>query len=204
MLLSCNSYAQKVNKDSLKESNEIELVRSNVQEFIKNQHKRFTDSLKGLNQEYAIYFMPQYSGSGRLLFEDPEYRFGTTNQESVYGRLPYRYYKPTSFEKPLNLPWQVLKYSMFLLNRTDNNWCEEKFGYKNLERGDEFGLLLIFSPKNIQDSLSVLKVKWYTPSEYETASEDKKRMMDLTYKIGRYGAMGYGLKERLVTILLKY
>ena len=200
-----NIYAQKENTDSLKETTQVEISRENVQKFLKNQHKRFINQLKGLNQEYALYFNPIYYFSGRLNFYDNTYRkidLLNMNEEDLIPIL--NYYKPTSYEKPLNVPPQVFDYSHLLLKRTSNNWCEERFGYKNLQFGDEFGILLILSPKNIPDSLSALKVTYFVPSDYETASENKKIMMDLFVKLGEYYFMGQGLKERFISVVLKY
>lgn len=205
LLMHSNIYAQKKNTDSTKEVIKVEIIREKVQKFFKNQHKRFTNQLKGLNKEYALYFKPTYYFGGRLDFYDNSYKkidLLNIRDEDLIPIL--NYYKPTSFEKPLNVPQQVVNYFEMLLKRSFNNWCEERFGYKNLEHGDEFGILLILSPKNIPDSLSALKVKYYAPSDYETASENKKRMMDLLIKIREYYFMGEGLKERFISVELKY
>lgn len=205
ILIQENAYAQKANTDSLEQVRKVENIRKNVQNFFKNQHKRFSDQLKGLNQEYALYFTPKYGFRGRLDIYDNAYRkidLLNIKEEDLIPLL--NYYKPTSFEKPLNAPQQVIDYFEMLLKRTFNNWCEVRFGYNNLEHGDEFGILLILSPKNIPDSLSALKVKYYVPSDYETASENKKKMMDLFVKIGEYYFMGEGLKERFISVVLKY
>lgn len=197
-------YAQKENTDSLDKIKKVEIIRENVQKFFKNQHKRFFDKLKGLNQEYALYYTPMYSFRGHLDFAVDEDRIDLLKIKEKDLFPPFTYYKPTHFEKPLNVPQQVIDYSEFLLKRTYNNWCEEKFGYTNLEYGDDFGILLIFSPKNIPDSLSALKIKTYIPSDYDAASENKKRMMDLSVKLINYHGMGEGLKERYIEVVLKY
>jgi hypothetical protein len=200
-----NVHAQKKNIDSLDDIKRTEIIRENVQKFFKNQHKRFAYQLKGLNHEYAIYFTPTYGFRGRLDFYDNSYRKIDLLNIKDKDLMPIlNYYKPTSFEKTLNVPQKVIDYYHMLLKRTSNNWCEERFGYKNLEHGSEFGILLILSPKNIPDSLSALKVNYYVPSEYETASENKKRMMDLFVKLGEYYFMGDGLKERFISVVMKY
>jgi hypothetical protein len=204
-LKTSNIFGQNKNSDSIKNESKTETIRDNVQKYFLNQHKRFCYQLKGLNQEYALYFKPRYYFRGRLDFYDNTYRKIDLLNIKAEDLIPVlNYYKPTSFEKPLNAPLQVVDYLHLLLKRTSNNWCEERFGFKNLKFGDEFGILLILSPKNIPDSLSALKVKYYVPSDYETASENKKRMMDLFVKIGEYYFMGEGLKERFISIVLKY
>jgi hypothetical protein len=204
LLVYSNIYAQKEKTDSINDVIKVEIIRENVQKFFKNQHKRFSYQLKGLNQEYALYYSPIYSFSGHLDFAVDENRIDLLNIKERDLSPPFTYYKPTHFEKPLNVPQQVIDYSEFLLKRTYNNWCEEKFGYTNLEYGDDFGILLIFSPKNIPDSISALKIKTYSPSDYDTASENKKRMMDLSVKLINYHGMGEGLKERYIEVVLKY
>ena len=205
LLIQLNICAQKINTDSLEQARKEKIITKNVQNFFINQHKRFKSQLKGLTQEYALYYTPKYDLKGNLDFYDDNYRkIDLLNIKEEDLSPPFNYYKPSHFEKPLNVPQQVINYSELLLKRTLNNWCEERFGYTNLEHGDEFGILLIFSPKNIPDSLSALKVTYYVPSDYETASENKKRMMDLFYKIWGYNGFGYGLKERFISVILKY
>lgn len=203
-LILSNNHAQQTNADSLAEVKRVEKIRKNVQSFFANQHKRFSHQLKAYNQEFALYFMPAYYRDGVLDFYEPNKNLDLLNLKREDIFRPLNYYKPTRFETPLNVPQKVIDYAEMLLRRTYGNWCEERFGYKGLQYGDEFGILLMFSPQNIPDSLSALKVSYYMPSDYETASDNKKKMMDLFVKLGRYTFMGEGLNERFIYIVLKY
>jgi hypothetical protein len=205
IILSISSnYAQQQNIDSLKKAKKVETIRKNVQEFFTKQHKRFSYQLKEFKQQFALYFTPQYFYNGILDLYQPNKNLNLLDLKPEDIFRPLNYYKPTCFEKPLNVPQKVIDYAEMLLRRAYGNWCEEKFGYKNLEYGDEFGILLILSPKDIPDSLNALKVTYYVPSDYEAASEDKKRMMDLFVKLTNYYFMGEGLNERFITVTLKY
>jgi hypothetical protein len=188
--------AQKINIDSTINLNQVEKIRKNVTDFFEKQNKRFNEKILGLNEEFIIYFKPNYSESGFL--QNDIYHL----DEQLKGKYDYEIENCTGLN--LLIPQKLVDYSNFLLNRSNGNWCENKFGYKNLKKDDELGILFIYSPKNIPDSLSVLKLKEFSTSDYELQSKEKKRVIDLALLQSRYIKKAEGLNERFIRVVLKY
>jgi hypothetical protein len=197
VLLVSNIFGQINNSDSIQNEKKIETIRKNVQEFFIQQNRRFSNKLEGLNEEYLLYFMPKYNEKGLLMY----------NLDKLDNNLnmSYDYLKQNCFENNTVVPEQVVKYSNFLISRTNGYWCENRFGYDNLKTDDDFGILFIYSPKNIPDSLSILKQKQFSSSDYENASETKKRMLNLLFKqMNIQAIVSRGLNERFIKVVLKY
>ena len=185
-----NTIAQKNAKeiiDSINNDTRIEKIQQNVQKFFIQQNKRFKKKLEGLNKEYIIYCTPTYE------------RSGTLNILSTGNSV-----KPTSFQIQDSLPIQIPEYAKFLLDRSNTKWCKERFGYENLKFEDDFAILFIFSPDNIPDSLSTLKIKSFNSDEYLKATPEKKYKIDLAYRQIHYNILADGLNERFVRVVLKY
>lgn len=191
-----NINAQKPNIDSINNVKNIERIRKNVTEFLEKQNKRFSEKLSGFNEEFITYFKPNYGEKGFLI----------SNLDNLNYQIKgnYDYEIESCGEFNLSLPQKIVDYSNFLLFKTNGNWCENKFGYKNLKRDDDFGILFIYSPKNIPDSLSILKLKEFTFGENESQTKEKKRMNDLAILQLKYIRMAEGLNERFIRVVLKY
>ena len=179
--------SQTTNSDSIKNEQRIERIQQNVQKYFVQQNKRFKDKLKGFDKEYLVYCTPTYQSDGCLGI------FSTSN-----------IFKPTRFQIQDSLPVGVSDYATFLLDRSNTQWCKERFGYEKLEWEDDFAILFIFSPKNIPDSISILKIKSFSTDELLTASPERKRMINLAYSQIHFNVLAAGLNERFVTVVLKY
>jgi hypothetical protein len=176
-------------EDSINNTVEVKTIQKNVEKFFIRQNKRFNYMLKGLDKEFIVYCTPTYENNGSL------------SSLSIYNSV----YKHTKFELFDSIPEQVTEYATFLLNRTKGQWCKERFGYDSLELGDDLGIMFIFSPKNIPDSISILKLNgWYSEEEMSNAKGNKKRMFNLSFVPTRYYNLSAGLHERFVRVVLKY
>ncbi len=179
--------AQVAEKDSVKQVNEILRIQANVQDFFQRQHKRFRQQIKSLDKEYLVYCTPKYVGEGSL---------------DIFGSGSI--VKPTRFQMQDTLPRLLEDYVDLLLFRTVGHWCKERFGYETLENGDDFGILFVFSPKNMPDSISVLSSKTIHTDDYWNASPAVKRMHDLVRSTVHYQFLSEGLNERFIRVVLRY
>jgi hypothetical protein len=204
MLLTCKFCHAQTNAklDSLKKVAEINRIRGNVITYFKQQNKRFSHLLKGLNKEYVVYCTPAYAFSpGKLeIFE---------NDSTLI-------YHATKYELTDTLPVAIKAYVRYLLERSNqsHNWCKQRFGYDEtrLQYEDEFGILFVFSPIGIPDSVSIAatrtKVFWIRRDYIEPDDPmpaEKRRFYNLFNLMDFYELyLAKGLNERFIKIVLKY
>ena len=201
LLFLCNfcfltTFSQKINIDSIEKEKKIEIIRNNVQNFFTKENNKFLKTLKDFKEEYIIYFNPKYGDRGE---------FGSTiyDYDSTFNII-FPYLKPGCNENNTSVPKEIINYANFLLNKSNGYWCGSRFGFDNLKRGDDLGILFVFSPKNIPDSLSILPIEEFTTDNYEIFSPAKKRKIDLIFAQSRIIRMDEALDEKFIRVVLKY